>query len=202
MKRLLSLALCFIVAVTFISCSSEPAVKFSRGIWEGDVYTSEFLDLTFTKPDNWVIATDEEMEQLFGISMDMFDSEDMSDAAKQQVIFDMLVSDPETNSNISFMFQNLAVVKGGKAITEEQFAKSLEEQASALEGVTYKAGELQTIKFGENEYKYVNSTLTMQGVEMNQTAIIRKVGNYIFNATVTATAAGGETVEEILAMFS
>lgn len=198
MKRLLSATLCLIVAVTLIGCSQAPTAKFTRGTWDGNVYTSEFLGLTFTKPENWEIASDEEMEELFGISMDMMEAD--TDAAKQQVIFDMLVADPETNSNISFMFQNLSVIKGGKSITEEQFAKSIEEQSSALEGVTYVAGELKTATFGEKDYKYMSSTITMQGVEMNQIAIIRKEGNYIFNATATTT--GGETVEEILAMFS
>ena len=83
---------------------------FTRGTWNGNVYTSNQLGVSFTKPDGWLIATDEEMAEIMGLGMDMLDAEftpEMLDLAGLTTIHDMVVSNPETGAMVQILAERL-----------------------------------------------------------------------------------------------
>ena len=92
MKKFLALTLAVVMALLLVSCTfvssnkdeqpddSKKSPELSRGIIEGDIYTSEYLDLTFTKPESWVYSTDEEIAAAMNLGVDMFLGENFKNA--------------------------------------------------------------------------------------------------------------------------
>lgn len=56
--------------VNFINGAVHLTDNFIRGTWQGNVYTNDFLGLTFTLPDNWNIAAN--VEILDGVDSNLF----------------------------------------------------------------------------------------------------------------------------------
>ena len=83
---------------------------FTRGTWSGNVYTSNQLGLSFTKPDGWIIATDEEMAEIMGLGMDMIGGEftpEMLEMAGLTTIHDLVVSNPDTGAMVQIIAERL-----------------------------------------------------------------------------------------------
>ena len=74
MKRLSAVILTLAIAFTLVGCGKDSReVKYAespsatipeKGKITGDLYESAFADLTFTKPEGWEFATDEEKASL------------------------------------------------------------------------------------------------------------------------------------------
>lgn len=60
-------------AVSLAACGSDKGTtkKYARGTVTGNVYHSDFAELTFTKPDDWTFATDEEIAKMLGVGLEM-----------------------------------------------------------------------------------------------------------------------------------
>lgn len=215
MKRLLSLILCAVMLVSFIGCTdnnvtlgtdndvgtntSNKKVELSRGKIEGDTYKSEYLGLEFTKPSSWVFSTDEEIASAMNLGSEMLGDKFKEAVEKNPSIYDMMVVDSITRTNINISYENLAKTLSTN-ITEEQYLDAAKKQLAGVSGMTVKfSDKTEKVKLGENEYTKVTCTTTASGVSMTQVYYVRKVDKYM--SVVIATIVSGYTVDEIEAMF-
>ena len=212
MKKFLALTLAVVMALLLVSCASVPsnndeqpddskkASELSRGTIEGDVYTSEYLGLSFTKPESWVYSTDEEIAAAMNLGVEMFLGENFKNAVENNPsIYDMMVVDTITRSNINVGFENLSKTFATN-ITVEQYAQALKAQLSNVSGMTVTFPEsFDAVKLGETEFTKVDCTITLQGISMKQVYYLNKADNFM--RFVIATIPSGYTVEQIEAMF-
>ena len=213
MKKILALTLVLAMSLSLISCSLIPfdiggqndddkgsTPVLSRGTIEGNVYTSEYLGVSFTKPESWVYSTDEEIAAAVNMGVDMFINENFKDALENNLsIYDMMVIDSITRSNINVGFENLAKSFSSN-ITVDQYIESLKSQLAQISSmkVTFPESS-KTVKLSGTEFTKLQCTTTTQGITFTQVYYLRKVDKYI--GFIIATIPSGYSVEQIEAMF-
>ena len=197
MKKFLALLLAIVMLSALVGCGGA---ELTRGVVEGDVYKNESLGLNFNKPSSWVYSTDEEIAESMGAAADILGGDLKEALEKNPTIYDMMVVDSLTRTNINVGFENLSKTLSSN-ITVEQYVDSLKEQFSKITEMTVTVHDgLETVKLGETEFtKFVCDT-KMSGVKMTQVYYLRKIDNYMAFVIVTITR--GYTVADIEAMFS
>lgn len=172
----------------------------TRGEISLKVYTSETLNVKFTRPDTWVYATDEEIAALMNLAGDVFDDDRFAAALQSNIAtYDMMVIDKLTNSNIILGYENLKKTFSSN-ITEEQYVETLKQQMATISGmsVTF-PDKTQKVKLGETEFTRVICNVVTNGVKMTQVYYLHKLDGYMGFIIVTLNS--GYTVEDIEAMF-
>ena len=122
-----------------------------RGSWSGNVYTSQYLGITFTAPATWEISTDDELAMLFGLTSDVLGL----NALQMVGIFaDMMAMDSETGNNVQVIFENL-----WDSITEEEYIAEMIPQFEEF------GGEIDvipgTVSLGNRNWHSYNTTLDL-----------------------------------------
>ena len=181
-----------------VSCGSA---ELTRGVVEGDVYKNESLGLNFNKPSSWVYSTDEEIAAAIGAAADSVFGGELKEALeKNPTIYDMIVVDTLTRTNINVGFENLSKTLSSN-ITVEQYIDSLKGQLSKVTEMTVTFhDEIEKVKLGETEFTKLVCDTAVSGMNMTQVYYLRKVDGYMTFVIVTITS--GYTVADIEAMFN
>ena len=204
MKKILVLILAIVMALSFVACDSAQSgnqtASVSRGTIKDGVYTSEYLGLSFTKPATWVYSTDEEIAAAINLGAEKLLGENFKDALENNPsIYDMMVVDPITRSNVNVGIENLSKTFSSN-ITVEQYIQSLKAQLANVSGMTVTfPGSVETVKLGKTEFTKVVCTVTAMGVSMKQVYYLNKADKFM--RFVIVTIPSGYTVEQIEAMF-
>jgi hypothetical protein len=151
-----------------------------RGSIEGNTYTSEFGDLKFEKPDDWVFETDEEIEETIGAIM-----------ADGNGI-DMIAYNKAMGSGVMVMYQDLELNIDDTQITEEQYIKII---ISELDG---EFSDIVQKELGGETYTMCTSRIPDYGVE--QGYYVRKIGEYMLSIVINTFEA--DDVSTIAGCFS
>lgn len=213
MKKLLSLLLAMIMMTLLFGCDNggldDLAVttegesgesELSRGSLDGDVYKNQYLGFNFTKPESWVYSTDEEIAALMNLAVDEFLDDKYEVVLENNLaIYDMMVVDTLTGSNVLVGYENLAKTLSTN-ITVEQYIQSVKNQLASVFGVTVTfPEEYETVKLGKTEFTRLVCAYTAQGATAQQVYYLHKADGYMSFLIVTIRS--GYTVEQIEAMF-
>lgn len=201
MKKLLLLVITICMLGTLAGCGSrDTEKKLSRGTIEGDVYTSEFADIKFTKPENWVYSTDEEIAQVMNVGAEILEqSEFEKNAAELTTVYDMMVKDVLWGNNVSVGFENLQLSQASN-ITVEQYIDTIKtlmvQQASAM---NYEFGDTAEVALGEQTYTRLPAIGSYSGISFEQYMYLRKEGTYMI--VITVSVFDGTEASTFEAMF-
>lgn len=192
MKKWLAL-LVAVMTVVFTACGSTPANNgddngnnaaetFARGSWEGSVYTNESIGLTVTVPEDWNIATDEELAAIMGITIDSLSEEGLSEEfLKAQNIYEMMAQDPTYGTNVIIMAENLAVTVGGTKYDEKAYSDVVINTLPEDYGYTFE--EPQTVSVGGRDY-YLLQAVAKDGT-LGQDFLFTRIGNYMVSVMLS-----------------
>lgn len=207
MKKIVALTLAIITVLLFVGCQTPifsggtQQPKISRGTVKGDIYTNDYLGFEFVKPTSWVYCTDEEIAAAINLGADVLLGENFKDTlALNPTVYDMMVRDTFTGTNINVGYENLAKTLSTN-ITVEQYVAALKEQLKAVSStmqVTFPEKH-DTVKLGETEFTRLICSVSMSGQSMQQAYYLSKQGGYMTFIIVTITR--GYQVVEIEAMF-
>lgn len=211
MKKFLAILLALVMLVSFAACSAEEAVKdlaeisnkkITRGTIDGNVYSSEYAQFTFTKPDDWNYSTDEELAALINSSSDMISASSFEKTlADAGSVYDMMAKDDVTGSNIMVMFENLTVTNAGRSVTAEEYLDILKENlAGQTTDMTYNFMAQEDVTIGGNEYLKATFTVTIATSILSQVYYMRAIDNVM--CVIISTPANGVTAEDIEAMLA
>lgn len=178
----------------------EKPAEISRGNINGDVYENEFIGFKFTKPESWVYATDEEMAAALNLGVESFYDDKFKESVENNpAVFDMMVSDTLTGTNLNLVYENLKKSMATN-ITEKQYLDVVRQQFANMTTMTVTfPDEYTTVKLGDVEFTKAVCTTEAYGISMTQIYYIRKVDAYMTTMTVTIT--NGYSAEDIEAMF-
>lgn len=195
---LVGVFLMLLVGCDFINPKDENNVP-TRGQITEAVYKNEYLGFEFTKPDSWVYSTDAEIAAAMNMGAEML-GEKFQDAIKNSPsVYDMMVVDSITRSNINVGYENLAKTLSSN-ITVEQYIEALKSQLSSVSSMTVSfPDKYDTVKLGKNEYTRVICNAKASGIQMTQVYYLSKMDGYMGFVIVTIT--NGYTVADIEAMF-
>lgn len=211
MKKFFALLLAVLMVAALAACGGEPAsteepktdknADFIRGVWVDNVYSNEFLDLSFTMPEGWVSASDEELAEIMGVVLDQ--TQDTNAISKEflsaKVIFDMMAQDATYGTNITLQAENMALTLGGSSYTEEEYVKQTVSQLEK-QGLTCDlSDEVTETTIGSITYKTFNATL-YDGA-MAQRYLVSVVGKYMVFLTVSYAPEFAD-IDTIMGQFS
>lgn len=190
-------------AVSLAACGSDKGTtkKYARGTVTGNVYHSDFAELTFTKPDDWTFATDEEIANMLGVGLDIMKDGDSLGSSDLASTIDFQAVSPIGSSVTLTIEKQPALATTLNDIDDYvgEFKKTMLEQ---LDGAyTYKFGETSDVVLGGNTYKRIDGSIMLSGLVIKQAIYLRIVGNYLVNITMTQST-GDTELSEMEAMIS
>lgn len=178
--------------------TAEAETSITRGTWTDGVYYNATAGFNFTPPENWLLASDEEIAQLVGVSKEMLgtEGEDLSD---HEVVYDTFVQNPDNGTNVFIIYQKVSMLGAlGMGIGDimDEIVKQMGENTAM--NCTYVGTTEQTL--GSTDYQCAEFDVDISGITIKQYILVNKFMNYITNITITAMAS--EPIEEFLPMFT
>ncbi len=178
--------------------------KWSSGNTTANVYTSEFAGFKITSPGGtWEFKDEKTILELMNITVNEGDilTEEQKEAAvaAKNTIYDAMLSDAATGSNIIVMYENLSVTNS-LLMSENQYCEILKNQLTATN--SYTVGAATTTEVAGNKYSKLEASATVNGVSVNQCYLIRKIGRYMLAICITPGAGSSNTVDSMIAMIS
>ena len=157
-------AMLLALALTLTACAAGQKT-FQRGSVEGRTYTSEFLGLTCTAPEEFAYLSDQEIAEMNSITLES--GEDLASAMKQRLEDGGQVQDMYLMTEDALHRVGITVDKAtdGKTTVDmaafiENGIAQAEEYYAAIEGMTDVGTAAQTTKFLGGEYDSILTTFT------------------------------------------
>jgi len=175
MKRKIALVLCAVMLLCSLAAcgGKEEKVEFTRGTMSGNTYTSTFAGIKFEAPDDWTLASEEELNEMMNIAID---STDANELAKKYVelstVYDMVAIAPD-NTNVMIMYENLALTPGGTSYSEEDYAEAVKGQLDS----SYTCGEIYTTEMAGKTFTVMPASV--YDGQFYQEYFLLKVGTYM-----------------------
>lgn len=153
-RKTLALILAILMlAASLCACGDKKtAKKYERGTVNGNVYHSDFLDLTFTAPSDWTFSTDEEIASSMGVALDMMkdgDKFETSDVASMVEFY----ANGTGGSNVIMTIEKISTLAAAVNTVDDCVDSLKENLTKQLEGsgMSYTFGNTTTTKIGEHE---------------------------------------------------
>lgn len=165
--------------------TEEPVEEYVPGERTETGYTSTTLGLQFTLPENMVMASDDEINQLMQVSADMMyedpdTGEMILDYSQLNTVYEMMAIDVTNGSNVIVMSEKLPL----SAMTEEQYIAAMEQQMTQTT-VDIDFGEPEPYTLGTTEFTRLSYSVAANGAQMNQVMLLKKAGDRMYAITVS-----------------
>ena len=175
--------------------------EYAAATVENGVYTSEFAGLTATLDQNWQVLTQEEIAQIAGLTAAMVTDEDLKNALNSgETVYDLYAM-TATGATVNITVGDLGLIYG-KLLDMKTLAQSVADQlvpAFTSMGFENTTAEIATVPFAGAQETAVVVSGQLQGVNMYEVLVCKKVGNYVY--TITACTYGEDGTADILALF-
>lgn len=195
MKKFFSLFMIIALSLTLSACSSEPEVEeekeevyetFVRGEWVDNVYTNDFLGFSFTLPENWTLASDEELLSMLETTTDEMLSEEMKEQYDKaiesaQSFYEFAVFNLTTGESMVLNIEDLSKTVGAILLSEDQFIDALETNFGSVEGVKFEILNREDVSLSMGKFRVLN--INVNDV-MTQKYYVMKDGKYMISFIV------------------
>lgn len=141
------------------TAESTDAAEFSRGTWDGNTFTSNWLNMKVTFPDDATIMTEEEIKQATGAGQEVLkDSGNVSDAqvsmSEALSVYDFMVWLPDGSSNASLVYEDVL----GRKMDGEAYLAQVQEQLAAVADLQYEFNEIENVTLGGNTFAKLHAS--------------------------------------------
>ncbi len=162
-------------------------VDYERGIVSETGYESEWMGLRFTAPEGFIMATEDELLSLMGMSKEML-SEDFNSLqlkyAEMSSIYEFMCVAPDQSANINVASEKLMLSN----ITEEQYVEVLKTQLANLAAMDITIDDkAETATLGGIDFTKLTSKVQYEGNSMYQEYYLRKHNGKMIVMAVTYT---------------
>ena len=183
--------------------SDEPVLSgFTRGTWNGNVFTSTQFNVTFEMPDGWIAATDAEIADVMGLGLDFLEmtgvelTPETIEMAGITTIQDMMASNPETGAMVQIMAERLFFPN--TRITPEEYIEVVSEMMEAM-GMEVVTG-FPTINMGGRTWHQYQSILDLGIMNIYGWYLLDIQDGFVFIIQFVYSDVS-EPLEELLAMI-
>lgn len=194
-KRLLAMML-VLAAVMMTACGSK---TYEKGHYTADGYESEFIGFRYTTPDGFELATEEQMNELMGLTYDML-GDDVTEAQKKYAelttVYELMVSDVTGACNLNMVIdKNTAPIK--------EYVAAFREQASNLGSMDVAMSDVEEdVKIAGTTYRKLTADVSMWGFTMKQEYYIAKVGDRMISMSVTYLEGDEDSRDTLMSGFA
>lgn len=178
----------------------EAASEFSKGIVSESGWESQWLNMRFTAPDGTRMASEEELDELMGISEELL-AEDLNDVqikyAELTSLREMMCYDERTKSNVIVSVDRLPL-----KMSEEIYAEQLEQSLLAVSAMTYeKAGENEKVEIAGISYLRSGYQVETMGQHLHMDYYIRMIEDRVVSIVLTYRENGEELASSMVSCF-
>jgi len=171
----------------------------TRGLWEGNVYTSEYLGLQLTLPEDWIATPDEEIVASLGLDPDTFlpasvVPEEVFDLPHLTSLTELSVMDPFTGASVMIIFERLEA-----PISENEYI-ALAAEALALMGMEITL-DFPLTTIGAYEWHSYGSAFEVFDLTIYGRYFVNIQGGFV-RAIAISYHEFSESLETLLALFS
>lgn len=166
--------------------TSNSTKPLTRGTINGNVYTNEFADITFTKHRDWTYKSNEEIAELIGYSSDLLDYDLEEIVEKSGSYIDMMVTFPTGSPNLQVTVEDLNF-QSISHLTPEEYLDLSRQQMLAV-NPTYTFGDIYEKELCGHTYTVMDLEAIYGTTKTLQRLYLRKQGNYMISITMSATA--------------
>lgn len=205
MTRLTALALSVLLALSLAACGSKepPAKSYTAGKVDGSIYTNAYFGFAVTLSEDfgWTYFTDDQIAQVTGQVADALDSETFNKMLENGQTITEMYAMRDDYATVNVNVENLGAVNGAKLDESAYVDASLETLPDQLAtaGFTNVVLHKTTLPFAGAEHYGISISAQVQGVDLEETLVCVKVGNYV--AVVTAVTYTDDSPADILAAF-
>lgn len=155
-----------------------------RGNINGNVYTSDFTKLKFTKPESFIYLTDEELALKTNVDVQELASDIFPYTAERvPAVYDMCATDEESGISISVTYENMHVT-AAVAMTTDQYMEMLEGAFSNTKGTALV--QKSTVDLSNQMYQKAIFTTETGDTQTQSIYYIRAMGKFMNVILVTA----------------
>ena len=174
-----------------------------RGVWNGNIWLSEYIGLYFYLPQGWEHASDEEIVDLVGLGTAVLELSDAGMAVPDElwemiddhVLHDMMAIDLEQGSNIQVIIERLPVLDIGIA---EFFMHSADLLSQIGANVSR---DLAPRQIGGLEWVGFEAYMDLLGFRQNMSYFMKVVDGFAILILVTTFDDDGGAVDNYLRFF-
>lgn len=178
----------------------ENASQFAKGIVSESGWESQWINMRFTAPDGTRMASEEELDELMGISEELL-AEDLSDMqmkyAELTSVREMMCYDERTKTNVIVSVDRLPL-----KMSEEIYAEQLEQSLLAVSAMTYeKAGEDEEVEIAGGSYLRSCYQVEAMGQHLRTDYYIRMIEDRVVSVVLTYGEDGEELASSMVSGF-
>lgn len=194
-----------LLALTLLLTACGGQREFQRGTVEGQTYTSEFLGLMCTAPEEFTYLEDQEIARLNDISLDSINDETLAQEMRQQLEDGSQVQDMYLMTEDGLCWISITVDKlDTGSVDMEAFVASGVAQASSayesIDGMENVVSAAQPVTFLDNQYSGILTTASYNGFPVCSLQVCIPVEPYI--CAITFTSYVEDHTEEMMTFFS
>jgi len=203
-KGILLMVMLFLMT-SMMGCSALNSGKtLDQGTMEGNVYKNEYFGMSVIVPEEWTIASEEEIEELTKSGNEMIAGDDeskkkMLEKAELRTVY-LLSATSEEQGIASFMamaekLSFLQNVKDGKAYLEAV----KENLITLIEEIPYEFKDIYTVEIGGKEFYALETTIDGGIIKLQQTYYARVENKYALAfITTSMNEANDEAMQGII----
>ena len=164
--------------------TEETITGYSKGILKEDGWESEWIGLRFIAPEDMVMSTQEELDELMGFTTEVL-SGDFSEAQMKYVemttVQEMMCFSADAITNTM-----VAVEKLPRQMEMDSYIAALENTMSKVSELTFSivSGD-EVVSVGGNEFRKVKCMATYEGIDIHQDYFLRMKDDRIISIICT-----------------
>lgn len=183
--------------------AGEEEPDLELGVTKDRTYTSEFLGLSCTIPEDWDYYTEDQMKEMNKVVYDAMGDGNLKEAiANADIIYDMFAVNQATRQNINIIIENMGF-RYGTVLNESTYLNmSVEQVKSALEGIgiTDITAERNTVEMAGETREGILITGNSQGMAIYEQLVAISNGNHM--ACITFTCFDENTLADMQGYFA
>ncbi|MBQ2944030.1 MAG: hypothetical protein IJD93_05015 [Ruminococcus sp.] len=161
-------------------------LQLSKGTINGNIYTSDFTGLKFTKPDSFTYLSDDELALKIGVSTQELAPDIFPFTADRvPAVYDMWATDSKDGINISVAYENMHV-SASVAMTTDEYMEMLEGAFENTKGTTLV--QKSSVDLSGKMYQKAIFTTEAGNTSTQSIYYIRAMGKLMNVVLVTAPA--------------
>ena len=179
------------IAITLVLClllilsagcgnnsSNTQTLSYEKGILTETSFESEYLDLRFSVPEGFEMATEEYILDMMNIGAEVMDIDEKTlEYASLTTVYEMMVFAESGTPNVIVMVEK-------SPLSVDRYFDALESQLSQM---GYEFDEVTTTEVAGQSYQQISSSTESFGAFLIQSYLLRKIDDRIVGFITTST---------------
>ena len=188
-KKIFSIILVAFILLMVTGCGKKTEI--SLGSWDGNVYTNEFLGLTYEKPEDWTRHSDEQIKEIMNIGLELTDASEISKKLAEITSVTYMMTSSTVGTNFILMSE-----KQISDVSVEDYAEALKRGLAAQNVLDYQLSDVKSETIDGRKFVVVEADVS----GMKQKYYMYKIDKYM--VSIILTISDGSDADSLMSQFN